>query len=90
MSKRKEYKPTVDGRASICEWDLKVTFKSKEQVKAIIKKIIEYEIDVNFSYRSEMTALDVVHILEIENFSWASNLVSIAKDIEKCDYYVEY
>lgn len=83
------YKPTINGRASICHWTLSVSFKTKEQTVKALKKILKEDIDFPVSYRTEMTSDGYQYFLDIDDMSWAANLSTVAKILEKVDYTTE-
>lgn len=88
MSK-KPYKPTTGGgRASICNWGLKVSFLTKEQCQKFIKKFMRLDIPVNFEYYTEEEN-PTKHVVAIEGFSWAFNLKKVAKMLESVDYELD-
>ena len=91
MSKqREEYKPVVNGRASICEWELSFRFLTKEQCNRFIIEYLKEEIPVNFAY--EEIAGDgktpTQFVVSIEASSWANNLSRVAEILESVDYYM--
>lgn len=81
---------SLDRRASICEWKLKFTFLTKEQMVKFIKLLLKDELYHNFStYVEEGTSLgQPQYSLELE-CSWAGNLSRIAKLLEKVDYELD-
>lgn len=89
-----DYKPTVNGRASICHWELQFYFLTKEQCQNFITKFMAWDIPVNYSYReeeiwdrnSDPARREVRYTVEIEDMSWANNLTFVAKMLEEVDY----
>lgn len=78
-----------DGMASICEWGLTVTFKTKEQAVNFIDKLIHWECNMlpDFNYEVENNGQVEKHIICIHNYSWACNLTEIAKMLEEVDWH---
>lgn len=79
-------KPVVNGRASICEWSLRAEFKTKEQAKTAIKKILDLDIDFPVEYEKHMDSTHDIHCVLINGMSWAGNLITVAKILEEVDY----
>lgn len=79
------YKPVVDGRASICTWELEFYFRTEEQIRAFIKLLIEDELLFDFEYEKILDETTTLHYILIKG-SWANNLVRVAQMAEKVDY----
>lgn len=83
--KKNQYK--VGNRASICNWNLTFRFYTKEQCQRFIKKFMKLEIPVSFSYYTRLGENGPTeHVIEITDFSWASNLTIVAKMLESVDH----
>ena len=81
------YKPTVNNRASICEFDLKIRFLTKEQCQKFINaylETVEYPCDMRYTRRDD--AVLVEHIVSITGGQWAKNLAQIAALLEQVDF----
>lgn len=82
---KKEYKPVVNGRASICTWELEFYFRDNAQVRKFIKLLMKDEINFNFEYEMVLEDTRELHYINIKG-SWANSLVRIAKMCKKVDY----
>ena len=78
-------KPVVDGRASVCTWELEFHFRDVKQVRKFIKMLMDDEINFNFEYETILEDTRELHYVNIKG-SWANNLVRIAKMLKKVDY----
>lgn len=90
MSKKsKEISLSVNGRASICNWELEFYFLEKTQVRNFIKKLMKEKIDFNFDYWRECNNEDrLVHFVSVRG-SWANNLTRISQILETVDYNMD-
>ena len=79
------YKPVVDGRASICTWELEFYFFDEDQVRNFIKLLIDDEILFDFEFEKVLDETRTRHYITIKG-SWANNLVRVAQLAEKVDY----
>ncbi len=82
------YKPVVNGRASICTWELEFHFRDVSQVRKFIKLLMEDEIDFNFDYEKVLDETGELNYITITG-SWANNLVRIAEMLKEVDYQFE-
>lgn len=83
------YQPTWgNSKASICHWNLSFRFHTKEQCQKFIELLMKEEIDYNFEYRYEMgdSSNPPDYWIEIHDMSWAKNLKTVSKILEKVDY----
>lgn len=80
-----EYKPVVNGRASICTWELEFYFRDNQQIREFVKLLMEDEIDFNFEYEKVFGEIGELHYITVKG-SWANNLVRVAKMAKKVDY----
>lgn len=81
-------KPVVNGKASICHWNLAVMFRDKTQVQDFIDMLLKDEIDFDFSLVKELDETSEYYVLTIEG-TWANNLVRVSKLVEYVDYDLE-
>lgn len=88
MKRKIEDKPCVGGRASICEWTLTFRFLRKDQISEFIKLLFEDSIDYNFEceYKWDNSENRYIYEVTIYNMSWAYNLETISKLLQKVDY----
>ena len=82
-------KQTVNGRASICEWSLKATFKTKEQAVKAIKELLEQDIHFPLSYEVDFVDSGHTHSIVIDDMPWAGNLKTVAKILQRVDYRMD-
>ena len=80
-----EYKPVVNGRASICTWELEFYFRDNQQIREFVKLLMEDEIDFDFEYEKVLDETSELHYITVKG-SWANNLVRVAKMAKKVDY----
>jgi len=78
-------KPVVNGRASICTWELEFHFRNKDQIREFVKLLMKDEIDFDFEYEKRIEHIHELHYITV-NGSWANNLVRVAKMAKKVDY----
>jgi hypothetical protein len=78
-------KPVVNGRASICTWELEFHFRDVLQVRKFIKLLMEDDIDFNFEYEKVLDETGELHYITISG-SWANNLVRISQMLMEVDY----
>lgn len=86
------YKPTVRGRASICEWTLEFKFLTREQCLKFINlylKDFDHAHNIKYDYIIGDSVTIGEHWVTIEDVSWANNLTRVGKLLEKCDYRME-
>jgi hypothetical protein len=81
-----EYRPIVNGRASICHWSLTASFLLKEQATKAVERILAMDVDCPVSYCKELTEKSERHLVIIEDMSWANNLVAVAEILRECDW----
>lgn len=74
------------GRPSICEWSLQATFKLKGQAKAVMRDLMDEEVDFRVSYHKELTETSEIFVVEIDGMHWANNLRTAARIFTKHDY----
>ena len=80
-----EYKPVVNGRASICTWELEFYFRDNQQIREFVKLLMEDEIDFDFEYEKVLEETSELHYITVKG-SWANNLVRVAEMAKKVDY----
>jgi len=80
-----EYKPVVNGRASICTWELEFYFRDNQQIREFVKLLMEDEIDFDFEYEKVLDETSELHYITVKG-SWANNLVRVAEMAKKVDY----
>ena len=78
-------KPVVNGRASICTWELEFYFRDNRQIREFVKLLMEDEIDFGFEYEKVLDEFSELHYITVKG-SWANNLVRVAKMAKKVDY----
>ena len=78
-------KPVVNGRASICTWELEFYFRDKDQIREFVKLLMKDEIDFDFEYEKVLDETSELHYITVKG-SWANNLVRVAKLAAKVDY----
>ena len=78
-------KPVVNGRASICTWELEFHFRDKDQICEFVKLLMKDEIDFDFEYEKVLDQTSKLHYIKVSG-SWANNLVRVAKMAKKVDY----
>lgn len=84
--KNKEISPSVNGRASICTWELEFHFLEKKQVKRFIKMLMNDAIDFDFEVYKDTNSEDRMAHFVVVRCSWANNLKRVAKYLQKVDY----
>lgn len=77
---------TVNGRASICYWNLSARFLIKEQATEVVTKIMKEEIDIPVSITKVLLDKGEAWDIVIEDMCWAANLTTVAKILESVDY----
>lgn len=80
-------KINLEDKSSICEWELSFTFKNRQQCTKALEYIQQDEI--LFGYMLNIHEDDrgnMNYTVVIPKGSWANNLVSIAKILEKVDF----
>jgi hypothetical protein len=82
---KKEFKPVVGGRASICTWEIEFYFLDKQQARSFIKLLIKDEIDFSFDYEKVLDQADERHYVTVTG-CWATNMVRVAQMAEEVDY----
>jgi len=82
---KKEFKPVVGGRASICTWEIEFYFLDKQQVRSFIKLLIKDEIDFSFEYEKVLDQADERHYITVTG-CWTANMVRVAQMAEEVDY----
>jgi hypothetical protein len=80
-----QMKPVVNGRASICTWELEFYFRDNTQIREFVKLLMEDEIDFDFEYEKVLDETSELHYITVKG-SWANNLVRVAKMAKKVDY----
>jgi hypothetical protein len=78
-------KSVVNGRASICTWELEFYFRDKDQIREFVKLLMKDEIDFDFEYEKVLGEIGEQHYITVKG-SWANNLVRVAKLAAKVDY----
>jgi hypothetical protein len=78
-------KPTVNGRASICTWELELHFRKEEQIREFIALLMKEDVLYDFEYEKTFDETSTLHYIRIRG-SWANNLVAVAKLADSVDY----
>ena len=78
-------KPVVNGRASICTWELEFYFHDKDQTREFVKLLMEDEIDFDFEYEKVLGEIGEQHYITVKG-SWANNLVRVAEMAKEVDF----
>ena len=81
----KSYNPVVNGRASICTWNLEFYFRDKDQIRRFVELLMNDEVDFDFEYEKVLDETSELHYITVKG-SWANNLVRVAKMAKKVDY----
>lgn len=81
-------KPVVNGKASICEWELELSFRDRSQVNEFIKLLLDEDVSYNFCVEKELDEISVFYVITVVGH-WANNLVHVAKLAEKVDYILD-
>jgi hypothetical protein len=83
--------PVVNGRASICTWNLSFRFYDKNQCARFMQKFMELEVTGTNNIKYELVHTDTIdeHWIIFEDGSWANNLTRISKLLEDVDYRFE-
>lgn len=79
-------KPTVNGKASICHWDLRVTFLIKKQATEAVALLLKEDIDFSVSFSTELDASRTLYVIEVNDMPWANNLATVASILQQVDY----
>lgn len=83
-------KPVVNGRASICTWELEFYFRTEDQIRKFIKLLMEEEIIFEFQFENGWDSETDSHLYHIYiKGSWADNLVRVAQLAKEVDYTYE-
>lgn len=78
-------KPTVNGRASICQWELEFYFRDKNQIRKFVELLFKDEVDFDFEYDKRLDATSELLYITVRG-RWANNLTRVAKMAESVDY----
>ena len=78
-------KPVVNGRASICTWELEFYYRDKDQIRKFIDLLLADEVDFDFEYEKRLDDTHELHYIVVTG-SWANNLVRVAKMADTVDY----
>ena len=73
----------------IVNWNLDFKFKTKETVQQFINELMKLDVPYNFEYEEEFTDRQY-YTISIYDGHWATNLVTIARILEKLDYKYPY
>lgn len=78
----------VDGHASICHWDLRFSFLTKDQCMEFINELSKTDLQINFSCSEElgMEGKERRFVIELHDMVWAHNLTIVAKILQTIDY----
>lgn len=85
---KKEYKPTKNGRASICTWELEFYYRTEEQIRDFVNLLIQDEIFFDFECEKVLDSSEELYYITVKG-SWANNLVRVAEMAEKVDYRID-
>lgn len=75
----------VNGRASICTWELEFYFRDNNQIREFIKLLVDDEVDFDFEYEKVLGEIGEQHYITVKG-SWANNLVRVAQMADTVDY----
>lgn len=78
-------KPVVNGRASICQWELQLMFRSRDQTQSFITLLLKDEVDYDFSFVKELDETSEFYVLTVVG-KWANNLARVSRLAEQVDY----
>lgn len=78
-------KPIVNGRASICQWELEFYFRDKNQIRKFVELLFKDEVDFDFEYEKRLDATSELLYITVRG-CWANNLTRVAKMAESVDY----
>lgn len=81
-------KPVVNGRASICEWELELRFRDKGQIRRFLELLMEDEVSFNFEYEKTLDETSEQHYITIKGH-WANNLVRVSRFASQVDYSLD-
>lgn len=79
-------RPMAYGKASICNWDLRAAFLTKEQATKAVGLLLAEDIDFNVQFSTEIDATRTLYIIDIDGMSWANNLATVAGILQQVDY----
>lgn len=78
-------KPTSNGRASICHWELEFSYRTEKQIVDFLGLLISEELLFDFEYEKRLDDTGELHYIVISG-CWAANLVRVAQLAEQVDY----
>jgi len=78
-------KPIVNGKASICQWELEFHFLDKNQIRKFVELLFKDEVDFDFEYDKRLDATSELLYITVRG-RWANNLIRVAKMAESVDY----
>ena len=81
-------KPVVNGKASICEWELSFYFRDKGQIQRFIELLLKDEVDFDFEYEKELDETSERHYITVTG-AWGNNLVRVSKLAAQVDYSLD-
>mgnify|MGYP000268286443 CR=1 FL=1 len=81
-------KPVVNGKASICQWELELLFRSRKQVNDLINLLTKEDVDFEFCLEKELDETSELYILTVVG-RWANNLVTVSRLVEQVDYSLD-
>ena len=78
-------KPVVNGRASICQWELSFYFRDKGQIRRFVELLMQDDVSFDFEYEKTLDETDERHYITVKG-CWANNLVKVSRLVEQVDY----
>lgn len=82
------YRPTIGGRASICDWELEFFFLTKEQIQKFINLLMAEELSYDFEYEKVLDDKSTRYYITVRG-NWANSLIRVAELVKEVDYQDE-
>lgn len=73
-------------RAKIIDWDLTLTFRDKSQAIHVVNELMQLDICFPVSYRHDFIDTGEIHMVVIDDMSWAANLATVAEIVRAVDF----
>lgn len=78
-------KPVVKGKASICEWEGKLLFRTRKQVNDLINLLTKEDVEYDFCLEKDLDETSELYVLTVVG-SAANNLVRVSRLASQVDY----
>ncbi len=78
--------PTVNGKASVAEWNLTIKFYTREQCYKFIDLLSKQDVVYSFSFYPVDTDTNTDYLVTVNGMLWAKNLTTLSQLLEQCDY----